>query len=147
MSSPKWLLPRSLGGSQMHKWIWPRLFQITSSVLELGACELLYSALKDQNPCFPQPSGSPIHRSQAPPSMGFFRQEYWSGLPFPSPGDLPDPGIEPLSSVLQADSLPSEPPGKSPYISPSETSLFRAASLGWESDCSLDPLLLGIVVV
>ena len=37
---------------------------------------------------------------QAPPSMGFFRQEYWSGLPFPSPGDLPDPGIEPRSPAL-----------------------------------------------
>ena len=44
--------------------------------------------------------------------MGFSRQECWSGLPFPSPGDLPDPGIEPGSSALQADSLPSEPPGK-----------------------------------
>ena len=49
---------------------------------------------------------------QAPPSMGFSRQEYWSGLPFPSPGDLPDPGIEPRSPALQADALISEPPGK-----------------------------------
>ena len=48
---------------------------------------------------------------QAPPSMGFSWQEYWSGLPFPSPGDLPDPGIEPGSPALQADALPSEPPG------------------------------------
>ena len=45
--------------------------------------------------------------------MEFSRQEYWSGLPFPSPGDLPNPGIEPGSPVLQADALPSEPPGKS----------------------------------
>ena len=44
---------------------------------------------------------------QAPPSVGFPRQEYWNGLPFPSPGDLPDPGIEPGSPALQADSLPS----------------------------------------
>ena len=44
--------------------------------------------------------------------MGFPRQEYWSGLPFPSPGDLPDPGIGPKSPGLQVDSLPSEPPGK-----------------------------------
>ena len=44
--------------------------------------------------------------------MEFSRQEYWSGLPFPSPGDLPDPGIIPGSPALQADSLPSEPPGK-----------------------------------
>ena len=45
-------------------------------------------------------------------SMGFSRQEYWSGLPFPSPGHLPDPGIEPGPPALQADSLLSEPPGK-----------------------------------
>ena len=44
--------------------------------------------------------------------MGFSKQEYWSGLPFPSPGDLPDPGIEPGPPVLQADSLQSELPGK-----------------------------------
>ena len=50
---------------------------------------------------------------QAPPSMEFSKQEYWSGLPFPSPGDLPKPGMEPGSSTLQADALPSEPPGKS----------------------------------
>ena len=49
---------------------------------------------------------------QALPSMGFSRQVYWSGLPFPSPGDLPYPGIEPGSPALQADALPSEPPGK-----------------------------------
>ena len=49
---------------------------------------------------------------QAPPSMEFSRQEYWSGLPFPSPGDLPDPGVEPGSSALQADALPFEPTGK-----------------------------------
>ena len=49
---------------------------------------------------------------QAPPSMGFSRQECWSGLPFPSPGDLPNPGIVPGSPELQADALLSEPPGK-----------------------------------
>ena len=48
---------------------------------------------------------------QAPLSMGFSRQEYWSGLPFPSPGDLPDPGTEPGSPALQADVLTSEPQG------------------------------------
>ena len=47
---------------------------------------------------------------QAPLSIGFSRQEYWSGLPFPSPGDLPDPGIEPRSPVWQANSLPTELP-------------------------------------
>ena len=46
------------------------------------------------------------------PSMGFSRQENWSGLPFPSPGDLPDQGIEPRSPALQANSLPTEPPRK-----------------------------------
>ena len=53
---------------------------------------------------------------QVPLSMGFSRQEYWSGLPCPTLGDLPDPGIEPISPAsptLQADSLPTEPPGKS----------------------------------
>ena len=49
---------------------------------------------------------------QAPPSMGFSRQKYWSGLPFPSPGDLPDPGNKPWSPTFQADALTSEPPGK-----------------------------------
>lgn len=47
-----------------------------------------------------------------PLSLEFFRQEYWSGRPFPSPTDLPDPGIEPGSPALQVVSLPSEPPGK-----------------------------------
>ena len=56
---------------------------------------------------------------QAPPSMGFSRKEYWSGLSFPSPGDLPDPEIEPGSPAFQADALTSEPPGKVSY----ETSL------------------------
>ena len=55
--------------------------------------------------------------------MGFSRQECWSGLPFPSPGDLPDPGIEPGSSALQADALPSEPPGK-PSNSPTNSPLI-----------------------
>ena len=49
---------------------------------------------------------------QVPPSMGFSRQEYWSGLPFPSPRDLPNPRIEPGSPKVQADSLPSELPAK-----------------------------------
>ena len=52
---------------------------------------------------------------QAPLSMGFSRQEYWSGLPFPSLGNLPDPGIKPRSPILEADALTSEPPGKPGY--------------------------------
>ena len=59
---------------------------------------------------------------QAPLSMGFSRQGYWSGLPFPFPGDLPNPGIEPRSPALQADALTSEPPGKPfPYLSSSQS--------------------------
>ena len=50
------------------------------------------------------------------PSMGFSRQEYWSGLPFPSPRYLPHPGIKPRPPALQTDALPSEPPGKSSYM-------------------------------
>ena len=53
---------------------------------------------------------------QAPPLVEFSRQEYWSGLSFPSPGDLPNPGIEPRSPTLQADALPSELPMAAPFI-------------------------------
>ena len=53
---------------------------------------------------------------QAPLCMGFSREEYWNGLPFPSPGDLSNPGIEPGSPALQADSLPAEPPGKPSHL-------------------------------
>ena len=52
---------------------------------------------------------------QAPLSMGFSRKENWNGLPYPPPGDLPNPGIEPRSPTLQADSLPAQPPGK-PFV-------------------------------
>ena len=62
---------------------------------------------------------------QVPLSMGFSRQEYWSRLPFPSPGDLPDPGIEPRSPALKADSLPSEPPERREcYFKVKETPFF-----------------------
>ena len=61
---------------------------------------------------------------QAPLSMGFFKQEYWSGLSFPSSGDLLGPGIEPGLPALQADSLPPEPPGKpNPGIKPRSPAL------------------------
>ena len=69
---------------------------------------------------------------QAPPSVEFSRQEYWSGLPFPSPGDLPNPGIEPGSPALQADALPPEPPGGSVVKHPS-------ASAGARGDAGLIP--------
>ena len=69
---------------------------------------------------------------QAPPSMGFSRQEYWSGLPFPSPGDLPDPGIEPRSPALQADALTCEPL-KEVYYAKSTFSSNRPSG-GWSKE-------------
>ena len=60
---------------------------------------------------------------QALPSMGFSMQDCWSGLPFPSPGDLPNPGIKPASPTLQADALSSEPAGK-PYIGNNTEQIF-----------------------
>ena len=56
--------------------------------------------------------------------MGFSRQEYWSGLPFPSPGHLPNPGIEPRSPALQADSLLTEPPGRPEVPVPNPSCVF-----------------------
>ena len=67
---------------------------------------------------------------QDPLSMEFSRQEFWSGLPFPSPGDLPNLGTEPGSSALQADSSPSEPPGK-PFCGP----VAKFYSLKTENSC------------
>ena len=66
--------------------------------------QMVFSTL--WNPCHP------VEACQAPLSMGFSRQEYWSELPCPPPGDLPRPGIKPASPVLQVDSWPTEPPGK-----------------------------------
>ena len=63
---------------------------------------------------------------QAPPSIGFSRQEYWRGLPFPSPADLPNAGIEPVSPALQTDTLLSEPPGK-----PNQFSSVQSLSRVW----------------
>ena len=60
---------------------------------------------------------------QAPPSMGFSRQEYWSRLLFPSREDLPDPGIKPQSPTLHVDDLPSEPPGESVVMYPKKKSV------------------------
>ena len=69
---------------------------------------------------------------QVPLSMGFSRQEYWSGLPFPSPGDLPDPGIKPGSPALQARSLLSEPLGKLPECHWEEVQLVsRSLDMTW----------------
>ena len=66
---------------------------------------------------------------QAPPSVEFSRQEYWSGLPFPSLGDLPYPGMEPRSPTLQTDTLPSEPPGK-PVLWASAFPSFKQGTRG-----------------
>ena len=65
--------------------------------------------------------------------MGFFRQEHWSGLPFPSPGDLPDSGIKPTSHVspaLQADSLDTKPPGKPPFAVTHTTNILSFSVAG-----------------
>ena len=67
---------------------------------------------------------------QAPLSIGLFRQEYWSGLPFPFPGDLPNAGIEPMSPVLAGRFFPTEPPGKPPGKQ-SLTEFKRMGSTRW----------------
>ena len=75
--------------------------------------------------------------------MGFSRQEYWSGLPFPSPGDLPDPGIEPRSPTLQADALPSEPPGKSPIYRTRTDKFIGRKSIKFTREAGTELLLNG----
>ena len=74
---------------------------------------------------------------QAPPSTGFSRQEYWSGLPFSSIGDLPNPGIEPRSPSLQVDSLPTEPQGKPKNTGVGSLSLLQRIFLTQELNHSL----------
>ena len=79
---------------------------------------------------------------QAPPSLGFSRQEYCSGLLFPSPGDLPDPGIEPGSPTLEADALTSEPPGEPCCIyktSPNYPEALPHLSIDSQTDFSKSP--------
>ena len=83
---------------------------------------------------------------QAPPSMGFSREEYWSELPFPSPGDLPDLGIEPSSPALQADSLPPSHQG-GPYsktrIALVKVKVQEVSPVLMVTDCSEVPLQQG----
>ena len=101
ISSILWLNLSFLCKNQCH------LQKVTSLLLPLclRACVLRHSVLSD--------FATPWTVAHQPPlSMEFSRQEYWSRLPFPSPGDLPDPEIELGSPALQADSLLSEPPGK-----------------------------------
>ena len=64
--------------------------------------------------------------------MGFSRQEYWNGLPFPSPGDLPDPGIEPRSPAFQADALTSEPPGKPEHVTEQQYKVYLKCILYYD---------------
>ena len=78
--------------------------------------------------------------NQAPPSMGFSRQEYWSEVPFPSPGDLHDPRIQPGSPSLQADALPSKPQGKPCHpVGPCYLSILYRSSSSSSSVCMLIP--------
>ena len=81
---------------------------------------------------------------QAPPSMGFSRQEYWSGFLFSSPGDLPDPGMEAVSPALQADGSLSEPPGRSlphtVWFRLYHSWGFPGGSAGKESTCNAEDL-------
>ena len=89
----------------------------TPQIFHSYACVLCLASQSCPTLCDPMdcsPPGSSVH------GWRFSRQEYWSGLPCPPPGDLPNPGIEPRSPELQADSLPSEPPGK-----PMSTPYFR----------------------
>ena len=77
------------------------------------------------------------HGLQAPLSMGFSRQEYWTGLPCPPPGDLPNPGIKLRSPTLQADSLPSRSPGKPKNTGVGSLSLLQGIFLSQESNWGL----------
>jgi len=81
---------------------------------------------------------------QAPPSVRFSRQEYWSGFPFPSPGDFPEPGIEPRSPALQADALTSDPPGKAMVF---PVVMYRCESLDHKEGWALKNWCSQIVVL
>ena len=73
-----------------------------------GKCKMKPERKKDNTKSCPTLEIPRTVAHKSPLSMGFSREEYWSGLPFPSPGDLPNPGIEPMSPSLQADALPTE---------------------------------------
>ena len=108
-------VPLSLGFSQQEYWSglpFPSPGDLPDPEIESG---LLVSPALAGGFFITIPPGKPnfspwTAAHQAPLSLGFSRQEYWSGEPFSSPGDLPNPGIKPGSPVWQADSLPSEPP-------------------------------------
>ena len=83
---------------------------ITQGILDSFLLSLSYQLQTTRFQSIKEPQHPCTKVCQAPLSKGFSRQEYWSGLTFPSPGDLPNPGIKPRSPTLQAYSLPSEPP-------------------------------------
>ena len=117
----------SMGLSRQEYWSglpFPSPGDLPNPGIEPGSISLEADALTSEPPGKQRKERKPLSRvqlfatpwavaHQASPSMGFSRQEYWSGLPLPSPGDLPNPGIEPRSPPLPADSLLSEPPGNS----------------------------------
>ena len=98
------------------------VLQSTSTALQAIALCLLYLCLC---PVTSVVSDS-LQPRPAPLSMGFSRQEHWSGLPFPSPGDLPDPGIQPVSPASVGRFFTAEPPGNPCFIVPSPQSLGNA---------------------
>ena len=81
---------------------------------------------------------------QAPLSMGFSREEYWSVLPFPSPGDLPDPGIEHASPAWQADFLTTEPPGKTQLVVGKTAKWEQGQGRHFEKRCEYQPHSAGV---
>ena len=90
-------------GSQRVGHDWVTSLSLSLSSIQISMCLVAQSCPTLCNPVDCNLPGSP--------SMGFSRQEYWSGSPFPSPGDLSNPGIKPGSPAFQADALTSEPPG------------------------------------
>ena len=82
---------------------------------------------------------------QAPPSIGFSRQEYWSRLPFPSPGALPDPGTEPVSPALAGGFLTTEPPGKHFLFSLTNIQLKLSICFNYKSRPQIAAALMGLV--
>ena len=119
ISSYKWLLPASLpSGGVPVAFLLTRSSLRSAGVSDQGCFQRsLVSALElrkkeSEVAQWKEVSSATPWTVAYYPSMGFSRQEYWSGLPFPSPGDLPSPRIAPRSPALQADALPSEPPEK-----------------------------------
>ena len=101
------------GESQGRGTWWAEVYGVTQSrtqLKRLSSSSIVYSSVPSNSL---RPQCNVAH--QAPLSTGFSRQEHWSGMPFPSAGDPPHPGIEPKSPALQEDSLPAEPPGKPTY--------------------------------